>query len=66
MLRPFLRATRARSAARARAAMGVEIVNTDISGQVLRDRDLLTGDSPLAANALGKLAAQTLLKEVTA
>lgn len=43
-------------------AMGVEIVNTDISGQVIRDRDLLTGDSPLAGNALGKLAADTLLE----
>ena len=43
-------------------AMGVEIVNTDITGMVLRDRDLLTGDSPLAGNAVGKLAADTLLE----
>lgn len=48
-------------------ALGFEIINGDaISGTVHRDRNLLTGDSPLAANALGKLAAQTLLKEVTA
>ena len=42
-------------------AMGIEILNKDISGAVHRDRDLLTGDSPLAGNALGKLAAETLL-----
>ncbi|MCO4302082.1 protein deglycase HchA, partial [Acinetobacter baumannii] len=29
-----------------------------------RDRKLLTGDSPLASNNLGKLAAETLLAEV--
>lgn len=47
-------------------ALGFEIVNEDnISGAVHRDRKLITGDSPLAGNALGKLAAQTLLKEVT-
>jgi D-lactate dehydratase / protein deglycase len=28
-----------------------------------RDRKLLTGDSPFAANALGKLAAESLLEE---
>lgn len=44
--------------------MGLKILNSDISGQVHRDRDLLTGDSPLAGNALGKLAAQTLLDAV--
>lgn len=44
--------------------MGVKILNSDISGQVHRDRDLLTGDSPLAGNALGKLAAETLLDAV--
>ena len=43
-------------------AMGIEILNDDISGAVHRDRDLLTGDSPLAGNALGKLAAETLLE----
>jgi len=43
-------------------AQGVEIVNDGISGAVHQDRRLLTGDSPLAGNALGKLAAAALLK----
>ncbi|KAL8205081.1 UNVERIFIED_CONTAM: hypothetical protein K2H54_000162 [Gekko kuhli] len=30
--------------------MGFEIVNSGISGEVCRDRNLLTGDSPLAGN----------------
>lgn len=48
-------------------ALGFEIINGDnISGAVHRDRKLITGDSPLAGNALGKLAAETLLKEVAA
>lgn len=47
-------------------ALGFEILNKDISGAVHRDRKLLTGDSPLAGNALGKLAADALLKEVDA
>lgn len=46
------------------AAMGVEIVNTNIDGSTLQDRKLLTGDSPFAANNLGKLAARALLDEV--
>ncbi|MCX7070222.1 MAG: protein deglycase HchA [Gammaproteobacteria bacterium] len=47
-------------------ALGFEIINQDnISGAVHRDRKLITGDSPLAGNALGKLAAQTLLDEAT-
>ncbi len=45
-------------------ALGFEILNDDISGAVHQDRKLLTGDSPLAGNALGKLAADALLKEV--
>jgi len=44
-----------------RAQQGVQIVNDGIDGSVLQDRLLLTGDSPLAGNALGKLAARTLL-----
>lgn len=44
--------------------LGITIVNEGISGQTLRDRKLLTGDSPLAGNALGQLAAATLLEEV--
>ncbi|MGE7473323.1 glyoxalase III HchA [Bosea sp. NPDC003192] len=46
--------------------LGIEILNMDISGMVHRDRKLLTGDSPLAGNALGKLAASTLLDAVGA
>lgn len=45
-------------------ALGVDIVNKDISGAVHQDRMLLTGDSPLAGNALGRLAAEALLKKV--
>ncbi len=45
-------------------ALGVEIVNQDISGATHQDRKLLTGDSPLAGNNLGKLAAAALLQEV--
>ncbi|HFF4740854.1 TPA: glyoxalase III HchA, partial [Acinetobacter baumannii] len=37
--------------------LGVEILNKGITGQCHRDRKLLTGDSPLASNNLGKLAA---------
>lgn len=44
--------------------LGVRILNTDITGMVHRDRRLLTGDSPLASNHLGKLAAHTLLSDV--
>ena len=44
-------------------ALGMRIRNGDaISGATHRDRTLLTGDSPLAGNALGKLAAGTLLE----
>lgn len=45
--------------------LGVEILNTGITGQCHKDRKLLTGDSPLASNNLGKLAAETLLAEFT-
>ncbi|MCW6530702.1 protein deglycase HchA [Sphingomonas sp. MMSM20] len=45
-------------------ALGFEIINDGISGAVHQDRKLLTGDSPLAGNALGKLAAETLLANV--
>ena len=44
--------------------LGVKILNTGIAGECHRDRKLLTGDSPLASNNLGKLAAETLLAEV--
>ena len=45
--------------------IGFEIVNNGISGEVCRDRNLLTGDSPLAGNPLGKLAATPLLEAVS-
>lgn len=45
---------------------GVEILNSDISGMCHQDRKLITGDSPYASNSLGKLAAEALLKEVSA
>jgi len=44
--------------------LGVEILNQDITGKCHQDRKLLTGDSPLASNNLGKLAAEALLREV--
>ncbi|WP_439626147.1 glyoxalase III HchA [Shinella sp.] len=47
-------------------ALGIEIVNEGISGATHQDRRMLTGDSPLAGNALGKLAAEALLKETAA
>ncbi|KAK4635292.1 hypothetical protein CLAFUW4_01975 [Fulvia fulva] len=46
--------------------LGVKPLNKDITGAVHRDRYILTGDSPLASNNLGKLAANTLLEEVAA
>lgn len=52
---PWLAAQRLRE-------QGVEVTNDDMAGHVLRDRGLLTGDSPLAADALGRLAASTLLE----
>lgn len=47
-------------------ALGFEILNDGISGALHQDRKLLTGDSPLAGNALGKLAARALLQEASA
>lgn len=44
--------------------LGMNIVNNGITGQVCHDRHLITGDSPLAANALGILAADVLLNAV--
>ncbi len=44
--------------------LGANIVNTKADDTVCRDRKLLSGASPLAANALGKLAAETLLEEL--
>jgi len=44
--------------------IGFKLMNTEISGQVHQDRRLITGDSPLASNALGKLSANALLDEI--
>ncbi len=44
--------------------LGITILNTEPDNAIHKDRKLMTGASPLAANALGKLAAQTLLAEV--
>ncbi len=43
---------------------GLVVVNDDMAGHVHRDRGLITGDSPLAANALGKLATDVLIEHV--
>ena len=42
--------------------LGANLMNTKSDNTVCVDRKLITGASPLAANALGKLAAETLLK----
>lgn len=44
--------------------LGVTILNKKITGACYVDRKLVTGDSPLAANEFGKLAAKCLLQEV--
>ena len=44
------------------ASLGAKIVNTKADKTVCLDRKLITGASPLAANELGKLVADTLLK----
>lgn len=46
------------------AKLGVIIINKSMTGETHRDRYVLTGDSPLASNNLGKLAANTLLEDV--
>lgn len=42
---------------------GIEIINDDMTGATTRDRNLLTGDSPLAANQLGKDSVLALLEQ---
>lgn len=42
-------------------ALGVDILNNDITGACYTDRKLVTGDSPLAANNFGKMSAEALL-----
>ncbi|MEB3068774.1 glyoxalase III HchA [[Mycobacterium] vasticus] len=41
---------------------GLTVVNDAMTGQTHQDRKLLTGDSPLASNELGHLAADALLE----
>jgi len=43
-------------------SLGANLMNTKSDKTVCLDRKLITGASPLASNALGKLAAETLLK----
>ena len=43
-------------------SLGAKIVNEAISGQVHIDRNLITGDSPLAANQLGIVADRWVVK----
>ena len=45
-------------------SLGATIMNTKADKTVCLDRKLLTGASPLAANNLGKLAAETLLENL--
>lgn len=45
-------------------SLGANIINTESDQTVVVDRKLITGASPLASNELGKLAANTLLKEL--
>ncbi|WP_220093445.1 glyoxalase III HchA [Flexivirga caeni] len=44
---------------------GLELANDDMTGATARDRNLLSGDSPLAANDLGKMAARALIEQAT-
>lgn len=44
-------------------ADGIRIKNDDMTGATMRDRNLLTGDSPLAADQLGKDSVAALLAE---
>lgn len=41
---------------------GLTIRNDDMTGKTHQDRKLITGDSPLAANELGRIAADALLQ----
>lgn len=45
-------------------SLGATIVNTESDNTVCVDRKLITGASPLASNELGKVAVNTLLKEL--
>ncbi len=44
--------------------LGVEIVNKIATGKVYQDLKVITGDSPLAANKLGRISAEIFLEEL--
>ena len=44
--------------------LGITIINEEADNTVYKDRKLITGASPLAANDFGKLAATELIKEM--
>eukprot|EP00173_Palmaria_palmata_P002465 Plantae.Rhodophyta-Palmaria_palmata.ctg25977.p1 GENE.Plantae.Rhodophyta-Palmaria_palmata.ctg25977~~Plantae.Rhodophyta-Palmaria_palmata.ctg25977.p1 ORF type:complete len:258 (+),score=35.94 Plantae.Rhodophyta-Palmaria_palmata.ctg25977:109-774(+) len=44
------------------AKKGINVLNTKENGAVHRHRELITGDSPMAADAIGKLAAPIVVK----
>ena len=46
-------------------SLGAVLMNKKSDKTVYVDRKLITGASPLASNELGKLAANTLLKELS-
>lgn len=45
-------------------SLGMKMVNKTAGGTCHRDRKLITGDSPQAANEFGEMAARTLLKSL--
>ena len=45
--------------------LGADIINTKADKTICLDRKLISGASPLASNELGKLAAKTLLDEIS-
>ena len=45
-------------------SLGAEVVNTKADDTCHIDRKLITGASPLASDALGRLAATTLLEQL--
>ncbi len=45
--------------------LGISVINKVAIGNINKDRKLITGDGPLAANELGKLAALELLNSIS-
>jgi D-lactate dehydratase / protein deglycase len=41
--------------------LGVNIINDDITGKCHQDRNVISGDSPLAADGVGRMAAKALI-----